>query len=196
MIKINCKICGKEITTFYCLRNRKKYCSRECSYLAKKEGGKPCSEETKRKISITNKNNLTGITNGIKTRFKKGVIPWCIGKKLSEEHKRKLSLVKLGKPGHKLTEETKKILSEIHEGENNVMWKGDLAGYSSMHKWVRRNKGKAIKCIFCGKEWNKPKSIHWANKEHNYKRNINDYISLCVYCHRKYDIEHNNIYAC
>lgn len=28
---------------------------------------------------------------------------------------------------------------------------------------------------------------HWANKSHKYKRELTDWISLCVKCHKKYD---------
>lgn len=47
------------------------------------------------------------------TEFKKGLIPWDKGKKLSEEHRKKLSLAKIG---IKLSEEHKKKLSIAHKG--------------------------------------------------------------------------------
>jgi len=76
-------------------------------------------------------------------------------------------------------------------GENSATWKGDNANNSAFHKWLSLTKGKPIKCQFCGKigkinngRWN----IHWANiNKHQYTRNPNDYIALCVSCHRKYD---------
>jgi len=54
---------------------------------------KPVSEETKKKLSISNS-----------------------GKKLTEEHKKKISLSKIGNP---MSEETKKKMSESHKGEKN-----------------------------------------------------------------------------
>lgn len=72
-------------------------------------------------------------------------------------------------------------------GIKNNMWKGDDVGYVALHKWVSRNKGKATKCSKCSST----KSIDWANKDHKYKRSLEDYIELCRSCHRKYDIKHN-----
>ena len=72
-------------------------------------------------------------------------------------------------------------------GAKHYMWKGDKVGYDALHDWVDRKKGKPIKCIKCG---DKPKSayrIHWANKSGKYKREVSDWISLCVCCHAKYD---------
>jgi hypothetical protein len=43
------------------------------------------------------------------------ISPWR-GKHLSDEHKRKLSIAKLGKPGHPHTEEEKRKLSEMQKG--------------------------------------------------------------------------------
>ena len=34
-------------------------------------------------------------------------------------------------------------------------------------------------------------SIHWANIDHKYRRNLDDWIGLCAKCHRRYDIENN-----
>ena len=64
---------------------------------------KPCSEETKKKISEANK--------GIKHPF--------YGKHLSKETKRKISETNKGKNlGKKLSLETRKKLSESHKGQN------------------------------------------------------------------------------
>jgi hypothetical protein len=71
--------------------------------------------------------------------------------------------------------------------EKHHCWKGDEVGYRSLHGWIRRKKGKPIKCIFCGKEKTTPKSIQWANINHKYRRNLEDWISLCAFCHYHYD---------
>ena len=31
------------------------------------------------------------------------------------------------------------------------------------------------------------KKINWANKSHEYKGKINDWLRLCTFCHKKYD---------
>ena len=62
---------------------------------------------------------------------------------------------------------------------------------SSLHSWVRKNKGKPKVCEHCGFTSDKPRKLHWANKDHSYKRILDDYIALCVFCHRKYDVKYN-----
>lgn len=57
--------------------------------------------------------------------------------------------------------------------------------YASLHDWVSRHKGKAIKCEHCG---NINGRIEWANLSHEYKRDLNDWLSLCKKCHVKYDM--------
>ena len=59
-------------------------------------------------------------------------------------------------------------------------------GYGGVHDWVRANKGKPQVCEHCGKI-KKEGKIEWANTDHKYKRKLEDYISLCTSCHRKYD---------
>ena len=76
-----------------------------------------------------------------------------------------------------------------NRGELNHKWKGNRASYTAIHQLIHRQKGKAIKCERCGKEKGK---IEWANIDHKYSRNPDDYISLCTSCHRKHDIENNN----
>ncbi len=91
--------------------------------------------------------------------------------------------------GHKPWNKGKKMPQLSNEKNSN--WKGEKASYMAIHSWVRRHKGKPIKCIYCGKEKTTPKSIQWANRDHTYRRILDDYISLCVSCHRKYDIKYN-----
>ena len=100
--------------------------------------------------------------------FKKGIVPWNVGKKLP-----KLS------------------------GINNPSWKGENAKYCSKHQAIYRKYGKANKCenkncIYPrinsrGDMLKKPKKYHWANISKKYKRDRNDWIMLCVSCHIKWD---------
>lgn len=76
--------------------------------------------------------------------------------------------------------------SKNMSGESNPMWKGNKAGYRSLHHWVEKWLGKAYECVYCGK--NKLETrIHWASISHKAKRDLEDFISLCALCHHKYD---------
>ncbi len=59
-------------------------------------------------------------------------------------------------------------------------------GYSGLHMWVRKQLGTPDTCEHCGVKQNGHK-IHWANKSGEYKKDLSDWIRLCVPCHSKYD---------
>lgn len=80
-------------------------------------------------------------------------------------------------------------------GKDNHEWQGDNVSYRCLHGWVQKWKGKAIYCQNCGKQWDKPRSIQWANIDHKYRRVLEDYISLCIKCHANYDKENNLRYS-
>ncbi len=94
--------------------------------------------------------------------------------------------------GHKFSEEHKKKLGELKIGKKNPQWKGDNVGYKSLHQWIGRKLGKPKKCNHCKET---EKKLHWANKGHQYKRNLKDWISLCIACHIKYDKLNNQNYV-
>lgn len=106
----------------------------------------------------------------------------CLGKHHSEETKIKMSESHKGKPSW-----IKGLASEL-----NPNWKGDDVGYWGVHKWIEKQKGKPRVCEHCGAT-RKEKRFHWANIDHKYRRNLDDYISLCVPCHKKYDKKNNNL---
>jgi len=64
--------------------------------------------------------------------------------------------------------------------------------YKAVHRWMERKYIKLSKCEFCNKNPGKAKDgrnkIQWANKSGNYKRNREDWLCLCVSCHKKYDL--------
>ena len=128
------------------------------------------SEETKKKLSIAGKGRPAW-NKGIKrwwkspTEFKKGHINWLKGTNGIHQ-----SLKTEFKKGQNI-------------GEENNEWKGKNVGYFALHSWIKRKLGKAKKCINCGKT----NKVQWANKSFEYKRDINDWLSLCYWCHRKYD---------
>jgi hypothetical protein len=69
-------------------------------------------------------------------------------------------------------------------------WKGETASLKAIHQWVYLWKGRPLKCEKCGEEGKK--KYEWANINHEYKRDLADYIRMCTSCHRLFDIEHNN----
>lgn len=77
------------------------------------------------------------------------------------------------------------IKCSARSGKDNNLWRGDDVGYHGVHKWVYRIKGKAVHCEHCGIK--NAKRYEWANIDHKYRRVADDYISLCVPCHRKHD---------
>ena len=85
--------------------------------------------------------------------------------------------------GKKHSAESIKKISD----KNHHNWKGNKAKYKAIHNWVNSHKGKPQVCQLCGKT-NKETRIEWANKDHKYRRNLDDYFSLCCSCHLKYDL--------
>ena len=77
--------------------------------------------------------------------------------------------------------------------ENNPRWKGNGAGYQSVHQWLVRNHGNPRICEDCGKRGMKMKNGRWnihqslkQGKEHGHF--IERYHGLCYSCHGKYDL--------
>ena len=210
MIK-QCEWCKKEFSIRPAIikRGQGKYCSKkcygsanktsvivECSVCKKKFeieqrrlklGGKYCSRKC---MGIANLGKPSGMT----------------GKKQSEYQKQKAREIMLGnqyskgnKPnsssfekGHKtwnkgipFSKEVRAKMSASKQNGKNARWKGDKAKYGTIHDWVRTRKGRAREhlCEIC----NKKQAMDWSNKDHKYKRDLNDWQSLCRKCHYKYD---------
>ena len=116
---------------------------------------------------------------------KKGCTPWNKGKKglqqawnknlktgeLSKKHKEKISLSNKGK----------------RTGIKNHAWKGLSVSYRSLHLWIHYHKGHPGTCEHCKKTNLKAQQIHWASLSGEYKRDLNDWIRLCVKCHISHD---------
>ena len=159
--------------------------TKETDERIKKYFSKPRSEETKEKIRLKSLGNKANLGKKFSDEHKRKISEALTGIKRSDEFKKKLSLAKTGKPnfklrGRKFTEEHKKKLS----GENNASWKGDEVGYKSLHEWVRNHKPKSEVCEKCKKKFNK---LDASNISGLYKRDIKDYEWLCVSCHHKKD---------
>lgn len=144
------------------------------------------SEETKRKISISH----LGMKPSEETKRKlklnhKGML----GKHHSEEARKKIS-TNHARPmlGKKLSEEAKRKLIESNSKEKHWNWKGDAVGYNGVHTWGRKNKPKPDVCEMCNDR--EPRNL--ANVSGEYKRDIGDYMWLCVQCHRSFDNQIKN----
>lgn len=117
----------------------------------------------------------------------------------SKETKRKISESHIGIKNHNFgkhpSAETRQKLIMARKkkiGDKSPNWKGDAVGYYGLHVWIYKRLGSPIDCKHCGKigekingQWN----IDWANKDHKYKRDTEDWIGLCSACHMKYDSE-------
>lgn len=106
-------------------------------------------------------------------------------KKISLSHKGKIPWNKGIKGVIKFSEKTKeKMKNSAHKGKNHHSWKGGEVGYDALHRWINRMKGKPRKCRICRTTKGR---IQWANFDHKYKRNLDDWIALCPKCHYSYD---------
>ncbi len=92
------------------------------------------------------------------------------GRKLSEDHKRKIGL---GNKGNKRPDVAAKI------GPAHPLGRGNSVGYDALHSWVKRYKTKPLMCERC----NSKKTFDLANKSGKYLRDINDFEWLCRKCH-------------
>lgn len=85
---------------------------------------------------------------------------------------------------------SKKCFGFDNRAENNYLWKGKQANYRSQHNWIQRRLGKANFCEQCGLNKipnGKKRFFQWANISHKYLRDTSDYKSLCLICHKLYD---------
>lgn len=75
-------------------------------------------------------------------------------------------------------------------GNKHPAWKGDNVGNNALHSWIKRNLGTPMVCEFCKKVSDNKIEMHWANKDHKYRRNLEDWLRLCASCHKQHDYNH------
>lgn len=178
MIKINCLTCNKKFKTYQSRIKigKGKFCSKKCFNITLL--GKDTWNKGKKGLQKWNSKKyeqMRKIMLGNSYGFKKGQPSW---------NKGLVGIMPIPWNKGKKVEQT--------TGSKNWIWKGDKVGYYGIHHWVKRHKGEAVKCDHCEKFKTTPKSIQWANIDHKYRRNLADFISLCISCHRQYDIKYNN----
>ena len=159
-----------------------------------KKGNLPWHTGTKGKKAAPKTAFKKGIHSYPDVGFKKGQTPWNKGTKnlVVGWNKGKTGLQTAWNKG-------KKFDYKPHPGQigkvaddKNPNWKGDKVGYRSLHHWIQRKLGKAVKCGHCG-IIGIGRQVHWANKSGSYQRNPEDFISLCIKCHGKYDKERRKL---
>jgi len=154
------------------------------------EKSKCCSWACMWKTKIGNKNRL-GISY---PAWNKGIPQTdAVKKKLSKALKviAKEKGFGLWMTGKKLSRATKKKIGDANRGILSKSWKGDKAKYGSKHMWIYKMKGKPSVCDHCGKTGLIRHKRQWANKDHKYSRNLEDWMNLCIPCHVKYDKKFN-----
>ena len=97
-----------------------------------------------------------------------GKKPWNYGKKYTKKQKSRLNTdgLKIGR----------------HKRYHQCLAKT----YGAIHYWIRKKRGIPSWCEHCGKTDGR---FEWANVDHLYNKNPNDYLSLCCKCHFKYDTD-------
>lgn len=115
------------------------------------------------------------------------------GRALSAEGRRRVAAANARRRGRPLSEATRQRMSESRRGRflgvEHHNWRGDSVSYSTLHAWVRRHKPKTGVCTECHAQvgtggWS---GTQWANISGRYRRDLNDFIELCIPCHRERD---------
>lgn len=128
------------------------------------------------------------------------------------EHRRALSLAKLGRPiphlhnptvRNKISKKLTGKIKEFQRDSKHPLWKGNKASYFAFHAWLERRYGPAKQCdnpncvyprMVNKRLVKKPKEFEWSlihGKTYDHDRT--SYWQLCVSCHRKYDSNSNRI---
>lgn len=91
---------------------------------------------------------------------------------------------------HTRLPEIRQRISEAKKGrpgaaaEENPAWAGDAVGYAGVHTWVRTRRPLTGACQVCGATDRKTEN---ANLSGEYRRDLDDFLEMCRFCHRQYD---------
>lgn len=96
--------------------------------------------------------------------------------------KRSKRLAEAGKSRRFIKGENRYPNKTYHRGNKHFAWKGEEVSYRGLHYWVRRNRGEPPECQWCSET-----KTQWANIDRKYRRNLDDFIALCVSCHNNFD---------
>ena len=82
------------------------------------------------------------------------------------------------------------IISKSHQnrsGNKHWNWKGGApkSDYIRVHRWVKKQLGRASKCEKCGTPT--AARYDWSNRSGEYKYDLSDWWQLCASCHSQYD---------
>lgn len=161
--------------------------------------GKHHSEETKLKLRLANLGKKIPLEIRRKmSESAKGKNTWSKGRKLSKEHKLKVSQSLLGNKrslGYKHSKETSKKWSDIRKGSNHYNWQGginsinDTIRHSFEIKEWRKNvfERDNFTCVDCGKKGGNLNAHHIKPFAlyPDLRFELSNGITLCVPCHRK-----------
>lgn len=184
MIDLICVICGNKFKRypFVIKTGRGKCCSVKCAHKYLKiiiKGGHPNSLKNLKRITSERAKEL-------------GFGKWMKGKILSESTRKKISESLKG--GNRASWKKGQHISEKTEFKKvGVVFEGTQSEYKKLHLWVYKNLGKPTLCNNCIKNTIiNTTNIQWANKSHEYKKELDDWIQLCPKCHFKYDKKFEN----
>lgn len=154
---INCKNCGKEKTIFPSREGRQLFCNTTCRVTYGWNGDRIAWNKGKSIRSNTGR-----------THFKKGFTPWNKG-----------------------------IKGSTRTGVLHHNWKEEDYSYDAVHYWIVRHYGSAVRCDKEGCSYPKKtkngtilpyaKKFCWSNLSGEYKRDITDWMQMCMSCNMLHD---------
>ena len=122
-----------------------------------------------------------------KTSYKQWSRQFCCSKECGDKSKATPWLRKYDiKKGQRLSPETE-FKKGQHAGDKNPKWKGEEAGYFAKHIWANNHFGKPPFCEHC--KTTARRMYHWANISGKYLREREDWLRLCVPCHKRFDLD-------